>query len=281
MAPVSNPNNRSLLSSSPSPIAPQVKAISQQQQQPQTQTQPVIGINSTAGQNYTAINGTTGQNYTFAATSPVVSSDKLLYLGYHGNGGSKDKDSSDAKPLSPHIRITATDNDSIEKKTSSITKLDITHSSSDAKPFTPPHIKITATDSGSSKKKTSTTKLDRTDSINDDSGSKRKVDAKLSTDHSSSTSTHSSSKDKDSSDAKPSIHRSSSATDNGYTGKKTIKLDRNHSTNSDSGSKHKDSSATKRSSHSDDGSKSSPDLASTIRNKVDSIIKNSLRGVRD
>jgi hypothetical protein len=48
-------------------------------------------------------------------------------------------------------------------------------------------------------------------------------------------------------------------------------------------SKHKDNSATKRSSRSDyDGSKSSSsDLASDIRNKVDSIIKNSLSGVGD
>jgi hypothetical protein len=57
-----------------SPIAPQVKAISQQQQQ--HQPQPVKAINSTAG-----------QNYTFAATSPVVASGKLLYLGYHGSDG--------------------------------------------------------------------------------------------------------------------------------------------------------------------------------------------------
>ncbi|MFL6424939.1 MAG: hypothetical protein ACJ71R_15285, partial [Nitrososphaeraceae archaeon] len=92
IAPVSNHSNR-LLSSSPSPIAPQVKAISQQQQQ-QHQPQPVKAINST-----------TGQNYTFAATSPVVASGKLLYLGYHGSDGtpttdgdSSSKDKVDTKP---------------------------------------------------------------------------------------------------------------------------------------------------------------------------------------
>jgi hypothetical protein len=107
-------------------------------------------------------------------------------------------------------------------------------------------------DSDSTGKKTISTaiKLDITHSVNGDSSPKHKSsssDTKTSTRHSSST-----------------------------------KTDRDHSTNSDSGSKHKDSSATKRSSHSHDGSKSSSsDLASTIRNKVDSIIKNSLRGVRD
>ncbi|MFL6401153.1 MAG: hypothetical protein ACJ72J_16450, partial [Nitrososphaeraceae archaeon] len=108
IAPVSNASNRSLSSPLPSsPIAPQVKAISQQQQQPQ----PVKAINSTAG-----------QNYTFAATSPVVASGKLMYLGYHGSDGtptnddssSKDKSSSsDTKPSTDHsVSSTTTDNDS-------------------------------------------------------------------------------------------------------------------------------------------------------------------------
>jgi hypothetical protein len=88
-----------------------VKAVNQQQQQQQQQP-PIRGINSTiaAAINSTAppppiilingttpINGTAGQNYTFAATSPVVSSDKLLYLGYHGNSDSKHDDSRDSK----------------------------------------------------------------------------------------------------------------------------------------------------------------------------------------
>jgi hypothetical protein len=142
MAPVSNPSNRSL-SSSPSPIAPQVKTISQRQQ-------PVIGINSTAA-----------QNYTFTPTSPVVASDKLLYLGYHGgddgtptndDSSSKDKSSSsDTKTSTPHIRISATDNGSTEKKTTSTTKPDRDHSTND--------------DSGSKHKDSSDTK---SSSHNDD-----------------------------------------------------------------------------------------------------------------
>ncbi|MFL6411884.1 MAG: hypothetical protein ACJ71K_11675, partial [Nitrososphaeraceae archaeon] len=111
IAPVSNHSNR-LLSSSPSPIAPQVKAISQQQQQ-QQQQQPVKAINSTAG-----------QNYTFAAISPVVASGKLLYLGYHGgdgtpttDGDSSSKDKVDTKPSTDHSKSsTKTDNGSTEKK---------------------------------------------------------------------------------------------------------------------------------------------------------------------
>jgi hypothetical protein len=199
MAPVSNPINRSL-STSPSNIAPQVNAISQQQQQ---QQQPVTGINSTAG-----------QNYTLAATSPVVTSDKLLYLGYHGttspahgSSGPKDKSSSsDTKPRTHHSTRSISDSSPKDKH------------SSDTKPSTP-HIRISATDNDSREKKTktSTTKLDRTDSINDDSGSKHK-----------------------------------------------------------SGS-----SATESSSHTDDGSESrSSDLASGIKNKVDSIIRNTLGEVR-
>src|SRR5919197_385881 len=82
IAPVSNPSNKSLSMSSPSTIAPQVKAVNQQQQQ----QPPIRGINSTAG-----------QNYTFAATSPLVSSDKLLYLGYHGGDHTQTKDDSRSK----------------------------------------------------------------------------------------------------------------------------------------------------------------------------------------
>jgi hypothetical protein len=112
MAPVSNASNRSL---SISPIAPQVNALSQQQQP------PITGINSTAGQNYTS-----------AATSPVVPSGKLLYLGYHGsddgtptNDGvsSKHKSSSSDTKTSTHrsgsSSSTTTDNDSTEKKKAS------------------------------------------------------------------------------------------------------------------------------------------------------------------
>jgi hypothetical protein len=82
--------------SSPSTIAPQVKAISKKHQQ-QVQLQPATG------------NVPAGRNYTFATTSTAVTSDTLKYLGYKGtatavNSGSstasKDKHSSDTKSSS-------------------------------------------------------------------------------------------------------------------------------------------------------------------------------------
>ena len=75
-APVSNPSSR-ILSSSPSPpstIAPQVNTINKLHQ-PQLQQQQIVKTS----------NSTAGQNYTFASTSPVVTSGKLMYLGYHGD----------------------------------------------------------------------------------------------------------------------------------------------------------------------------------------------------
>ncbi|MFL6370048.1 MAG: hypothetical protein ACJ72F_04370, partial [Nitrososphaeraceae archaeon] len=138
-------------------IAPQVKAISQQQQQQQHhQPQPVKAINSTAG-----------QNYTFAAISPVVASGKLLYLGYHGSDGtpttdgdssSKDKDSSDTKPSTDHSKSsTKTDNGSTEKKKTSITRSDRTHS---------------INDDSSSKHKSSSSDTKSSSHNDDDGGSK-------------------------------------------------------------------------------------------------------------
>ncbi|MFL6401402.1 MAG: hypothetical protein ACJ72J_17725, partial [Nitrososphaeraceae archaeon] len=98
------------------------------------------------------------------------------------------------------------------------------------------------------------------------------------------TDSDSSPKHKDSSDTKPSTDhsKSSTTTDKGSTGKKntttTTKSDRTPITDSDSSPKHKSSSSdTKSSSHNDDGGSksSSSELASAIRNKADSIIKNS------
>jgi hypothetical protein len=220
IAPVSNPSNKSLSSTSPLPspsaIAPQVKAINQQQQEQSltriNSTTTEAAINSTAPQvkavneqqqqspassPITPINGTDGQNYTFVASPPVVSSGKLLYLGYHDGGSSptkggsspNDKRSSDSKPSTPHIKITAPDNDSISRKTTSTTKLsrsDITtndnvsskeRSEPDTKPFNSlPHIKITAPDNDSTEKekeKTSSAKLDRDDSTKGESSFKK------------------------------------------------------------------------------------------------------------
>jgi hypothetical protein len=84
-APVRNVSNKSL--SSPPTIAPQVSAINKQQQQ----------------QLLTVSNGTAGQNYTFASSSPVVASDKLMYLGYHGSSSTSDSSSSKDKQFSYQI----------------------------------------------------------------------------------------------------------------------------------------------------------------------------------
>ncbi len=91
----------------------------------------------------------------------------------------------------------------------------------------------------------------------------------------------SSSNDKSSSDSKqPSIHRSSSTTsDDDSTGKKTssTNLDRADSASKDSNPKKDKSSSSRSSASTNDGSESLsllPDLESPIKNKVDSLIKN-------
>jgi trimeric autotransporter adhesin len=213
MAPVSNPTNRSLgssLSSSPSSIAPQVKAVNhlQQQQQRQQQTQ-IKPINSTTASDAT----TSRQNYTLSTstTPPSVTSDKTMYLGYH-----------DGK------------SNPFNHDTSSTDKTD-----DNANPKSPSHSTIAA-DSGSTIRKTSSIS---TDSTNSDSSS---------TDISTST-------------TKPSNHhhaKLSTAADNGSTGKKnkntdTIKIDNTPTTNRESES----------------------ELASSIKNKVDSMIRNSISGI--
>jgi hypothetical protein len=93
-------------SSSPSPaIAPQTRAVNEQKHA-LTVPSPITLINSTAR-----------QNDTFAATPPVVYSDKMMYLGYHGDDGSptnrdsspNDKSSSESK-LFIHRSSTTTSN---------------------------------------------------------------------------------------------------------------------------------------------------------------------------
>jgi hypothetical protein len=111
MAPVSNASNRSL-SSSPSTIVPQVNAINNQQQQLLTRS-----------------NGTAGQNYTFASISPVVTSDKPMHLGYHGD---------------------ITDNGSTGKST---TKSDRDHSSSTSKDKTSHDTKLSSSSTSDSSSK--------------------------------------------------------------------------------------------------------------------------------
>jgi hypothetical protein len=119
IAPVSNASNKSLSSTSlSSAIAPQVKAINQQQQPP-------------APASMTLINSTAGQNDTFAAVPPVVTSDKLMYLGYHGvDSQPNNKSSSDTKQSSIHrSSSTASDDDSTGKKTSGSPREDKSSSS--------------------------------------------------------------------------------------------------------------------------------------------------------
>jgi hypothetical protein len=109
-------------SSSPSHIAPQVKAVNQPQQQHQT---PITRINGTAAVN----NTTAGQNYTFTPTTST--SDKIMYLGYPGyksnpSNSPTDKSGSspNLKPFSHSTRSTTTttttaDSGSTDKKQSS------------------------------------------------------------------------------------------------------------------------------------------------------------------
>jgi hypothetical protein len=56
---------------SPSSIAPQIKAVNQQ-------------LPRTPSPTTTPINGTAVQNDAFAGTPPMVTSGKVMYLGYHG-----------------------------------------------------------------------------------------------------------------------------------------------------------------------------------------------------
>jgi trimeric autotransporter adhesin len=122
MAPVSNPSNRSLSLSSPSAIAPQVKVVNQQQ------PPPILGINSTAG-----------QNYTFASSSPVVASDKLMYIGYQGSSSTGDSSSSKDKSSSD-TKASHGDSSSSKDKSSSDTKASHGDSSS-SKDKSSSHIK--------------------------------------------------------------------------------------------------------------------------------------------
>jgi hypothetical protein len=103
ISPASSAANKPL--SLTSPIAPQVKTLNQQ---PQQQMQQVVTVS----------NKTDGQNSKLASPSPVIASDKLMYLGYHDhditdNDDSPDKNTMGTKSVSTHgSSSTATDNDS-------------------------------------------------------------------------------------------------------------------------------------------------------------------------
>jgi hypothetical protein len=216
-------------------------------------------------------------------------------------------DSSEDKEVPARVKNTALDNYSTGKKTPiSSTKLDGTDSvrndnsysedkiKSDTKP---PHIKIIPPDSESkTTKKTKTTATSEEDvspPTNDNNKPKDKnnPDTELSdsyngfnlkekrtkSDTKDSTSDDVGSKDNGDLSTKSSDHRarnsgsSAVASDNGSREEK-----KSTATNDDSNSKKG------KSSHTDDGSQSfssSSDLASSIRNKVNSIIRNSLGGI--
>jgi hypothetical protein len=150
MAPVSNPSNRSLSLSSPSAIAPQVKVVNQQQ------PPPILGINSTAG-----------QNYTFASSSPVVASDKLMYIGYQGSSSTGDSSSSKDKSSSD-TKASHSDSSSSKDRSSSDTKASHGDSSS-SKDKSSSDTKASHGDSSSSKDKSSS---HIKSSIHNDDGSK-------------------------------------------------------------------------------------------------------------
>ena len=187
-------------SASPSSIAPQVKAINQQQaaappplQQLQLQqAQPITPINTT-----TAANDTARQNYTFAAAtapSPTATTDQMLYLGYHGNSDTKYNTRSvsdstlkpkDSKPhVTPRVKIIPPDigikktstaildraDDSIDGTNgNSVTKSSSVH---DAK-------KSTGVSDSAGAKKTSTTKIDTHGTSEDKSSSSTEGSANI------------------------------------------------------------------------------------------------------
>jgi hypothetical protein len=70
----------------------------------------------------TISNGTAGQNYTFAATSPVIASGKLMYLGYHGISTGNIDDSSTGKASTSTKSDNNHSNGSSNDKKSSSTK---------------------------------------------------------------------------------------------------------------------------------------------------------------
>ncbi|MFL6363987.1 MAG: hypothetical protein ACJ71P_09230, partial [Nitrososphaeraceae archaeon] len=112
IAPASNISNKSLLSLT-STIAPQVKAapqenaMNQQQQQEQQQPQQLVTVS----------NGTTGQNSMLAPPPALVASDKLMYLGYHGDKSDNDltgKNTMGTKSARNYGDTSATDNGSAD-----------------------------------------------------------------------------------------------------------------------------------------------------------------------
>ena len=178
-------------SSSPSHIAPQIKAVNQHQQpqirgikniapqqnsvkeQQSPGALPITVINGTAG-----INSTAAQNYAFAATSSVPNSDQVLYLGYHPTSTNPTHSNSDSKH-----------NDNHDSKSDS-------HSSTRSTSDSSSKDKDTHDDSSAAKQKSSSTKPGRTDTSNTESSSKNKNSHNTESSNDHTTDSGSSSKDK-------------------------------------------------------------------------------------
>jgi hypothetical protein len=112
----------------------------------QPDKKPFVFVEVFARRNYvTRSNGTAGQNYTFASISPVVTSDKPMHLGYHGD---------------------ITDNGSTGKST---TKSDRDHSSSTSKDKTSHDTKLSSSStSDSSSKGNDSSDIKKTASYSDE-----------------------------------------------------------------------------------------------------------------
>jgi hypothetical protein len=198
----------SLSSSALSSIAPQVKAINQQQAAPPPLHPSIKPINTT-----TAVNNTAGQNYTFAAAtapSSMPTSDQMLYLGYHGNSDSKYNDHRDSSTRSVS---------------------DSTLKPKDTKPHATPRVKIIPPDAGI--KKTSTTSLGGAGAGDDTTQSFQHTTGSISDSSSLTSTTISPIKDYGTSEDKSSSH--GSLTYNGFASKKktTNSIDGTSSSGSD------------------------------------------------
>ena len=273
-------------------IAPQINAVNQEQQAPLI---PITRINGTTG-----TNGTAGQNHTFQATSPVAASGKLLYLGYHdtaatsssssahGNSGSKDKSSQTNKPPTHSSSSSSTNDSSPPKKVKRSSS-----SSSGTESSTPPHSSIIVTynnNSPQTTKTTSTAKLTKTHSSSDNTSPKTDKSS-TATDSGFTGKKKSTRTSTTNSDLTPYY-----TGDSGSTRKKHSHLDLTPSVTSDnsppkkvkrSSSSSSDSRPSIHSNTNNDGIESSAssassasDLGSAIRDKVDSIIRNSLGEVK-
>jgi trimeric autotransporter adhesin len=189
----------------------------------------------------------------------AINNNKLMYLGYHG--GSTDTSSAGKTGTSTKSDSNHSTNRDSSTKDKSI---------SDTKPFIHHIISSDSSSSSTKDKSISDTKLSH--SHGSDS---------ITTGDSSSSS--SSTKDKHTSDTKPSTHSTTRGTsDSSSTGKKDSSGTKSDITPSNADRSLKKGKSSSSVSSTDHGSKSSSisDLGSAIRNRVDSILRNNLGGVK-